>query len=130
MDFLKYLQKYNAQEKINKLIKKYKNKRVVIYGAGQFARIAFENYDFNGLNIIAVADKKFEQEGEHHFFGINCVKPNDLKKLDYDVILIANFDYKMFANILDERILYGTKNAGVEIRPLINLEFKDLFISQ
>ncbi len=38
-----------------------------------------------------------------------------------------DFDYKMFANILDERILYGSKNAAVEIRPLINPEFKDLF---
>ena len=127
MDFLNYLQKYNAQEKINKLAKKYKNKRVVIYGAGQFAKTAFENYDLSKLNIVAIADKKFEQEGEHHFFNINCVKPNDLKNLDYDVILIANFDYKMFATILDESILYGSKNAAVEIRPLINLEFKDLF---
>ena len=98
MDFLNYLQKYNAQEKINKLAKKYKNKRVVIYGAGQFAKTAFENYDLSKLNIVAIADKKFEQEGEHHFF-----------------------------NILDESILYGSKNAAVEIRPLINLEFKDLF---
>ena len=127
MDFLNYLKKYNAQEKINKLAKKYKNKRVVIYGAGQFAKTAFENYDLSKLNIVAIADKKFEQEGEHHFFNINCVKPYDLKKLDYDVILIANFDYKMFSNILDESILYGSKNAAVEIRPLINLEFKDLF---
>ncbi len=127
MDFLNYLQKYNAQEKINKLVKKYRNKRVVIYGAGQFAKTAFENFDFSGLNIVAIADKKFEQEGEHKFFNINCVKPNDLRKLDYDVILIANFDYKMFSTILDESILYGSKNAGVEMRPLINLEFKDLF---
>lgn len=127
MDFLNYLKKYNAQEKINKLAKKYKNKRVVLYGAGQFAKTAFENYDLSKLNIVAIADKKFEQEGKHYFFNINCVKPYDLKKLDYDVILIANFDYKMFADILDESILYGSKNAAVEIRPLINLEFKDLF---
>jgi hypothetical protein len=38
-----------------------------------------------------------------------------------------DFDYKMFSAILDESILYGSKNAGVEVRPLINLEFKDLF---
>ena len=128
MDFLEYLQKYDAQKKIDKLAKKYKNKRVIIYGAGQFAKAAFENYDLSKLNIVAVADKKFEQEGEHHFFNINCVKPYDLKKLDYDVILIANFDYKMFVKILDESILYGTKNVAVEIRPLINLEFTELFL--
>ncbi len=127
MDFLEYLKKYDAQKKINKLAKKYKNKRVIIYGAGQFAKIVFENFDMSKLNIIAVADKKFEQEGEHEFFNLNCVKPNDLRDMDYDVILIANFDYKMFSYILDENILYGTKNVAVEIRPLINLEFMDLF---
>lgn len=127
MDFLNYLKKYDAQKKFDKLAKKYKNKRVVIYGAGQFAKIAFENFDLSKLNIVGIADKKFEQEGEHSFFNLNCVKPNDLREMDYDVILIANFDYKMFSSILDENILYETKNDAVEIRPLINLEFMDLF---
>ena len=128
MEFLEYLEKYDAQEKIDKLVKKYKGKRVVLYGAGQFSQVLFQNYDLSGLNITAIADKRFEQDRPHEFFGLNCVKPNDLKVLDYDAILIANFDYKMFADILDEQILYGTKNAAVEIRPLISLNFKDCFL--
>jgi len=128
MEFLEYLQKYNAQEKIDKLSKKYKDKKVVFYGAGQFSQVVFQNYDLSKLNIVAIADKRFEQERPHEFFNLNCVKPNDLKDLDYDVIIISNFDYKMFVNILDEQILYGTKNEKVEIRPLISLNFKDLFM--
>lgn len=128
MEFTEYLEKFNAQDKINKLAKKYKNKRVVLYGAGQFAQAIFKNYDLSKLNIIAIADKKFEQDRPHEFFNLNCVKPNDLKNMDYDAVLISNIDYKMFISILDSQILYGTKNAGVEIRPLIQLNFKDLFM--
>ena len=123
---VKYLNKYETQKRINKLSEKYKRKRIVLFGAGQFAQVLFQNFDLSQLNIIAIADKKFEQEGVHEFFGLNCVKPNDLKKMTYDVILISNLDYKKFVNILDEKILYGTENAGVEIRPLINLDFKDI----
>ena len=128
MEFKEYLEQFDAQEKINKLVKKYKSKRVVLYGAGQFAQVVFQNYDLSGLNIIAIADKRFEQDRQHEFFNLNCVKPNDLKYMDYDVILISNFDYKMFVNILDEQILYGTKNAAVEIRPLIKLSFNDIYL--
>ena len=128
-DYIKlveYLNKYETQKRINKLSKKYKRKRIVLFGAGQFAQVLFQNFDLSQLNIIAISDKKFEQEGVQEFFGLNCVKPNDLKKMTYDVILISNLDYKKFVNILDEKILYGTENAGVEIRPLINLDFKNI----
>lgn len=127
MEFCEYLKKYNAQEKIDKAVKKYKNKRVVLYGAGQFSQAVFMDYDLSKLNIVAIADKRFEQDRPHEFFNLKCVKPNDLKEMDYDVILISNFDYNAFVNILDERILYGTKNEKVEIRPLIPLSFKDIF---
>ena len=130
MDFEEYLKTYNAQKKIDKLAKRYKNKRIAIYGAGQFARTIFEKYDVSKLNIIAVADIKFEDENQRNFFNYNCVPPDDLGILDYDVLLIANFDYKMFLTKLDDHILYQTKNAGVEIRPLIKLSFKDIFLKK
>lgn len=130
MEFEEYLKFYNAQEKINKLAKKYKNKRVVLYGAGQFSHCIFENYDLSKLNIVAVADKKFEENANHEFYNLNCVKPADLKVMDYDVILIMNFDTRHFVNILDESVLYGSKNASIEVRPFINLTFKDIFLKK
>ena len=36
MNFQEYLKIYNAQSKINKLAKRYKNKKIAVYGAGQF----------------------------------------------------------------------------------------------
>lgn len=127
MNFKEYLSRYNAQEKINKLAKRYKNKKIAIYGAGQFAYAIFEDYDLSNLNIIAVADLRFEDVEKRDFFGYNCITPNDLGHIDCDLILVANFDYSLFLTLLDDHILYLTPNQNVEIRPLIRPTFKDLF---
>ena len=39
MDFVKYLKEVNAQKQINKLAKIYKDKRIVLYGEGLYAKI-------------------------------------------------------------------------------------------
>ncbi len=49
--------------------------------------------------------------------------------MDFDIILISDPDYKTYINILDGQILYGTKKASKEIRPLIALDFKDIFLN-
>ena len=128
MNFAEYLETYDAQKKIDKLSKRYKNKKVAIYGAGQFAQILFEKYDLSSLNIVAVADMKFKDENKRKFFGLNCIPSDDLGIVDCDVILIANFDYAFFLTQLDDKILYRTKNENVEVRPLIKLTFRDLYL--
>lgn len=130
MNFEDFLKKYNAQKKINKLVKKYKNKKIAVYGAGQFARAIFERYNISGLNIVAVADIKFENNNQSEFFNYKCISPNALGDIDCDVILIANFDYNYFLTKLDDHILYLSKNENIEVRPFINLTFKDLFLSK
>ena len=130
MDFKEYLIIYNAQEKINKLAKRYKNKKIAIYGAGQFAYAIFENYDLSKLNIVAIADLRFEDTEKRHFFGLNCITPAELGHLDCDVILIANFDYNFFLTMLDDHILYLTPNQNIEVRPIIRPTFKDLFLKK
>ncbi len=127
MDFSEYLETYKAQDKIDKLAKKYKKRKIVVYGAGQFSNVIFQNYDLSKLNIVAVCDKKFE-EAERSFFNCRCISPDELKNFDCDLILIANFDYQRFITILDDHILYRSKNEGIEIRPLIKLTFWDLFL--
>ena len=128
MNFIEYFKKYEAQKKIDKLARRYKNKRVALYGAGQFADILFENYDLSKLNIVAIADKKFEDEKERNFHNLNCIPPEELGDFDCDLILISNFDYQLFLSYLDNHVLYRTKNAGIEIRPLIRLGFIDIFL--
>ena len=127
MDLKKYLEIYNAQKKIDKLAKLYKNKKIAIYGAGQFSREIFENYDLSKLNIVAIADIKFKDKNKRDFYNLNCIIPEDLGIIDCDIILIANFDYDYFLTQLDDKFLYQTKNEKIEVRPLIKLSFKDLF---
>ena len=121
-----FLKKYNLQNKINKLGYRYRGKKIVLYPAGEFCSEIMKNCDLSGLNITGIADERFEQEKQNVFCGLNCIKPSDLKTLDYDVILVADSDYKKYVTILDEQILYGSKNAAIEIRPLISLSFWDM----
>ena len=130
MNFEDFLKKYNAQKKINKLVKKYKNKKIAVYGAGQFARTIFEKYNISGLNIVAIADIKFENNNQSEFFNYKCIPPSALGNIDCDAILIANFDYNYFLTKLDDHILYLSKNENIEVRPFINLTFKDLFLNK
>ncbi len=128
MNFCEYLKTYNAQKKIDKLAHKYKNRQIVMYGAGQFFSEIVQNYDLSKLNIVAVCDKKFEIENKQEHFGYNCITPKELGDYNCDLILISNFDYDRFVTILDDHILYRKKNEGIEIRPLIKLTFFDLFL--
>ncbi len=128
MDFNEFLEKYEAQKKTDKSANRYTNRRIALYGAGQFAQTIFENYDLSKLNIVAVADKKFEDEEKRSFNNLNCIPPEALGDFDCDLILIANLDYNFFLSYLDNHILYRTKNAAIEVRPLIRLGFKDLFL--
>lgn len=129
MDFKEYFETYNAQEKINKLAKIYKNRKIVLYGAGQYAQILFQYYDLSKLNIVAVCDKKFDDESKRDFHNLKCISPDELRDYDCNLILISNFDYDRFANIIYD-ILYKTKNEAIEIRPLIKLNFADLFLKK
>lgn len=103
----------NFQKQINKFSKKYKNKRILAYGAGQFAEDIFKNYNLSSLNIVAIADKKFEKE-KTMFYNIRTVAPNELKTIDYDLILIMNKDFEYFKNIL-KTLLVNSKNANQKI---------------
>lgn len=123
MDFKEYFKRINAQKKIDKAAKKYKDKRIVLYGAGSYAAILFENYDLSKLNIVAVVDRKFENPQDRSFFNLNCISPEELKTFDCDIILITNFDTLYFWEYLEDDLLDGTKNEDIKIRPLIQETF-------
>lgn len=118
MFFKGILEEQNAQKQIDKLSKKLKNKKVVIYGAGDFAKVLFENYDLSKFNILAVSDKKFEKD-KSHFFGYKTISPEELKTFDCDVVLIANYDTSHFINILSELLINSAKE--IKIKPLIKI---------
>ena len=58
----KYLKIIKFEKCLDLLVTKLYGKRVLIYGAGLLFETAFKNYNFKGLNIIGISDKKFEDK--------------------------------------------------------------------
>lgn len=105
-NFVEYLKKKKAQEKIDKFAKKYQGKKVVLYGAGFFASELLRKYDFSSLNVIGIADKKFERsEGE--FYGIQKLTPYDLLEKEFDLLLITTYDDEPIRDYLKNDLLQG-----------------------
>ena len=121
-DILNYFKEVNAQKQINKLAKKYKNKKIVIYGAGEYFKLLKNNFDINNLNIVGIADKKFETKKED-VYGYQTIAAEELKTFDYDVILVALYDDVSLCDYLEYQLLVNTKNEDKEIRSIIEPTF-------
>ena len=119
MDYLIFFKEINAQKQINILAKKYKNKKIVIYGAGIMARVLFENFDLSNLNILFVCDKKFSNKSEK-FYSYNTIPPNELKNIDFDVLLIILRDEKV-VDYLSNTFLMNTKNENKIICKMLKI---------
>ena len=85
MSFEEQLQEINAQKKIDKLAKKLKNKKVLIYGAGEYSTAIFNNYDLSKINIVAIVDKIFEQNNNGEVFGYKSLAPREIKNIDFGI---------------------------------------------
>lgn len=108
----KYLKTIKFEKHLDLLVTKLYGKRVLIYGAGLLFETAFKNYNFKGLNIIGISDKKFEDKNSpEKFYDIKTYKPNEIDKLNIDYILIAVKDYTSLSKIL-------RKNYNIETIPL------------
>ena len=120
MNFEEYFEKINAQKQIDTLAKKYKHKRVVVYGAGAMAKILFKNYNLKKLNIVAVCDNKFSEKKED-FFGFKTLSPEELKAFNYDIILVLVQKYSMIEKNLKYGLLLDSKNENVKIEKFIKI---------
>ncbi len=126
MDYKKYLKDINAQKQINRFVKKFKNKKIVLYGAGLFANAIIEVLDLSKLNIIAICDKKYSEAQIEDNFTYEHIAPEELDNLDYDVLLLSVLDYECLLEKLKNTIL---KNSKKTILPLIepNLFYNFVF---
>lgn len=86
----RHIQRY--QNKINQISKDYKDKKILVYGAGVHSNILFDNCDFSTLNIKAVSDIKFD--GTERYYGYKTVKFDDINNEDYDLIVFALLNKK------------------------------------
>lgn len=121
-EFIKYLKKKNVQKRINKLIKKYSNKKIVLYGAGIFTDTILQNYDLSKLNIIAIADKGFAQIKDFH--GYKIIDPKSLKTMDFDILLISMYKDFIALNFFENDLFLNFK-PKFKIATLIKMSFWD-----
>lgn len=102
---------FNIQADIDELAKKYKGKKVLLYGAGIFARTIFKNYDLSELDVMGISDIKFKGESKEQFLSYQAYSPKEIKNLEFDVIIIMTFDaIGMKENYLEKELqLIGYK---------------------
>lgn len=112
-DFKALTAKKNTKKRIEQLARKYKNKPVVIYGAGLLARAVLENHDLSGLNITAVADNKFTGTGEM-FCGYPAISPLEIADIDHQAILLATYNGVQIKEFLKANIFTETGEKPVE----------------
>ena len=82
----------NAHKQFEKLKRKYKNKRIVLYGAGIYFEEVRKNFDLSQLNVIAVSDIKYENKQELTFdeeLGYNVISPYKIYTLNPDIVLLT-----------------------------------------
>lgn len=123
MEHLEFFNENNAQNQINRLAKKYKNKRIVIYGAGIYFQILMKNFDLSKLNIVGIADRKFEQNRDSNSTPYTALSPQELNDIDFDVILVAVYNSPEIEGFLKYNLLINGKNHNKKIFSIIKPTF-------
>ena len=123
-DFKEYLEKKKAQKAIDKIAQKYKDKKIILYGAGFFASDLISNYDLSKLNVVAVADMKFQDNTEGDFHGYKKVGPYDLLEMDFDLLLITTWDDEPVKDFLNDDLLEGV-DVQFKVATLIKMGLID-----
>ncbi len=107
-------------QNINELARKYKNKKIVVYGAGDYFLNLQENHDLSGFNIVGIADKKFEISKAENPTKYLPLTPDELKDFEFDVIFVCLKNDEKICDYLEYKLLINTKNEDKEIIPLFN----------
>ncbi len=106
-ELLEILKKKNFQKRLDKLSKKYKDKKILLYGAGLFFDVVYENFDLSAFNIIGISDRCFQSARLHK--GFKAFPPEQVSEQNPDLILIMTYNYDVIEKFFKEVLLKGTK---------------------
>lgn len=115
-NLIRLLMKFKVQKNINKISAKYKNKKIIIYGAGLLSEILLKQYDYSDLNIIGVMDRRFEPDSKETFLGFNTFSPNEINNIQFDCIISHIFLHKNLTDLI--------KNKKVKILKVFKIKGK------
>lgn len=123
-DFKEYLEKKKAQKAIDKISKRFKDKKVILYGAGFMASDLLRYYDFSKLNLIGIADIKFQDDSEGDFYGYPKLGPYDLLETDFDLLLITTYDDEPVRDFFSDDLFEG-EEIKFKVKTLIKMGIWD-----
>ena len=109
------------KDNLNILFEELKDKKVLLYGAGEGFVSLDKKYDFkNKFNIVGIADLKFEKDNKGLFNGFKKVSPNDISKEEFDVILITSEQSKKAVKYVKQEL-----RLACDIKALFTEKIKD-----
>ena len=88
--YYKLLNEGHFKEKLNDL----KDKKCVIYGAGTLFNIIDSYFSLDNIDIQGISDKKFECSDFVSVSGFKAIRPDKLKNLSLDKILLTTVGLK------------------------------------
>ncbi|MBQ3312050.1 hypothetical protein IJG72_08235 [bacterium] len=116
-----YLCEFKFEKTLPKLVNRLKNKTVVLYGAGVFLELIKKYFDISGLNIVGIADRRFENHYENEeFLGYKVYSPSEIKDVNPDYVLVAT---KFYINIIEDLYYNTLKGTKIKIKPLLRKPF-------
>lgn len=120
-EFVGYLDGLNFEKTLAQLSKKLKNKKVMLYGSGVFFETIKKYYDVSKLNIIGIADKKYETDKEtKEILGYKTYAPNEIIDAKPDYVVVSTLK---FVNIIDYLACDLLKDTKIKVVPLVKLPF-------
>lgn len=115
-EYIQYSYRYfkEARQKLRQLflsLDEHGVRRMVFFGTGDFAEIAYISLRDTSLTLIAMVDERHQGE---KFFGRTIVAPESLAKLDFDRILITAVEQR-------DRVRETIIGAGVAEKKIVVL---------
>lgn len=90
------------KQETEELIKSLEGKKVLIYGAEASFNLLNQNYNIKErLNVVCIADKKFNKTNTDTFCGYKAIKTDQIPSMDFDVVLVTNEHTKPITKLLE-----------------------------
>ena len=87
-EYIQLFKKIHFENRLKALSRKYKGKRVLIYGNGIFCDAIADTYNLSDyFNIIGTSDIRYLKNSQGYYKGFKIYSPYDIKNLNVQVVL-------------------------------------------